>query len=148
MKSIPFFLLNGVANLNLTSLLKHIEELRILLADSPVDVLSINETRLDDSVKANNVYTPGYEIIRRDRENNGGFGGGVCFYIRTNINFTLRCDLNINELKYVCLEIRKPRSKPFLVGTWCRPPNSLTKIFCHFESLGSANLMLRIPNFV
>ena len=38
-----------LANLNITSLVKHIDELRILLADTPVDVLSINETRLDDS---------------------------------------------------------------------------------------------------
>ena len=98
-----------------TSLLKHIAELRILLADSPVDVLSINETRLDHSIKVNNVYTPGYEIIRRDRENNGGFGGGVCFCIRTNINFTLRCDLNINELKkkYV-LKFQNPGLSLFL----------------------------------
>jgi len=39
-----------LANLNITSLVKRIDELRILLADTPVDVLSINETRLDDSV--------------------------------------------------------------------------------------------------
>ena len=62
-----------MANLNITSLLKHIDELRILLADSPVDVLSINETRLDDSVNDSDVYIPGYEIIRRDREMNGSF---------------------------------------------------------------------------
>ena len=55
-----------MANLKITSLLKHIDELRILRADSPVDVLSINETRLDDSVKDSDVYIPGYEIIRRD----------------------------------------------------------------------------------
>ena len=59
-----------VANLNVTSLVKHIDELRILLADAPVDVLSINETRLDDSVKDSDVYIPGYEIISRDRETN------------------------------------------------------------------------------
>ena len=49
-----------LANLNVTSLVKHIDELRILLADTPVEVLSINETRLDDSVKDNDVYIPGY----------------------------------------------------------------------------------------
>lgn len=34
-----------LGSLNITSLPKHIDELRVLLADSPVDVLSINETR-------------------------------------------------------------------------------------------------------
>ena len=37
-----------LANLNITSLPNHIDELRVLLADKPIDVLSINETRLDD----------------------------------------------------------------------------------------------------
>ena len=32
------------------------------------------------------------------------------------------------------IEIRKPRSKPFLIATWYRPPNSSTEIFSHFES--------------
>ena len=38
--------------------MRHIDELRILLADTPVDILSINETRLDDSVKDSDVYIP------------------------------------------------------------------------------------------
>jgi hypothetical protein len=28
------------------------------------------------------VHIHGYEIVRRDRDSNGRFGGGVCFYIR------------------------------------------------------------------
>ena len=79
-----------LANLNITSLVKHIDEVRILLADTPVDVLSINETRLDDSVKDSDVYIPGYEIIRRDREINGRLGGGVCLSARTLV---ILCDL-------------------------------------------------------
>ena len=37
-----------MASLNITSLTKNIDELRILLANYPLDVISINETRLDD----------------------------------------------------------------------------------------------------
>ena len=37
-----------IASLNITSLTKHIDERRILLANHPLDVISINETRLDD----------------------------------------------------------------------------------------------------
>ena len=53
----------------------------------------------------------------------------------TNINYTLCSDLNIPELENLCLEIRKPRSRPFLGATCYRPPNSSTEIFSHFESL-------------
>ena len=76
-----------LASLNVTSLVKHIEELRILLANNMFDVLAINETRLDSTVSDDEVHIHGYEIVRRDRESNGRFGGGVCFYIRSCINF-------------------------------------------------------------
>jgi hypothetical protein len=106
--------------LNITSLPKHIDELRGLLADRPVDVLSINETRLDNSVADSDANIPGYEIIRRDRMTNGRFGGGVCFYVRTSVNYCIRSDFNIDHLENLCIEIRKPNSKPFLVATWYR----------------------------
>ena len=38
-------------------------------------------------------------------------------------------------LSYVCIEILKSRSKPFLIATWYRPPTSSTEIFSHFETL-------------
>ena len=42
----------------------------------------LNETRLDSTVSDSEVHIHGYEIVRRDRDSNGRFGGGVCFYIR------------------------------------------------------------------
>ena len=42
------------------------------------------------------IYLPGYEIVRRDRNRNGG---GVCFYIKTAISYSVRTDLNINNLE-------------------------------------------------
>ena len=71
-----------IAGLNINSLIKHIDELRILLDDHSVDILSINETKLDDSIKSCGVQISGYEFIRRDRNRQGGVG----FYIKTSIN--------------------------------------------------------------
>ena len=82
-----------MASLNVTSLTKHIDELRILLANYPLDVLSINETRLDEGILNSEICIPGYEIVRRGRNKNGG---GVCFYIKTAITYSVRTDLNIN----------------------------------------------------
>ena len=45
-----------LASSKIASLLKHINELRVLLCDNPLDILSINETRLDDSVGDDEVY--------------------------------------------------------------------------------------------
>ena len=64
--------------LNIASLPKHIDELRVLLSDNPLDILSINETRLDYSVGDDEVYIPGYDIIGHNCEHNSRFSGGVC----------------------------------------------------------------------
>ncbi len=60
-----------LASLNITSLVYHIDELRVFLASNRVDVLAINETRLDSNIMDSEVHIPGYEIIRRDRCING-----------------------------------------------------------------------------
>ena len=67
-------------------------------------------------------YICGYELIRRDRLSDTG--GGLCFYIKSALNFSVLTDLNIDELENLCIEIRKPNSKPFIVVNWYRPPNS------------------------
>ena len=122
-----------IVALNVNSLSAHIAEIRILLAENPLDILAINETKLNESDQDNEVYVPEYEIVRRDRLRDGG--GGVCFYIRTNINYSIRTDLNVQNLENLCIEIRKHRSKPFIVATWYRPPDSLVEMFNPFESL-------------
>ena len=106
-----------------------------MLNDNPIDVLAINETRLDSSITDCEVFIPGYEIFRRDRNTDGRHGGGVCFYVRTSINCTPRHDLNFKDLENLCIEIRKPRSKPFLVASWYRPPDSSVDTFNCFEAL-------------
>ena len=70
------------------------------------------------SIRDNDVTISGYEIVRHDRYVRGADGkmyGGVSFYIRSSINFSLRTDLSIDQLENLCIEIRKPNSKPFLV---------------------------------
>ena len=71
----------------------------------------------------------------KDRESNGKNGGGVCIYICSNINFQLRADLSPNNLEFLTVEITKPRSKPFLVSTWYRPPQSSPDLFSTFERI-------------
>ena len=73
--------------LNINSLTKHIDELRIVLSNQCVDILAINETKLDVSICDDEVTVEGYNIIRGDRLTNGRSGGGICFYIRSNINY-------------------------------------------------------------
>ena len=42
------------------------------MADKNLDVLAINETRLSDSIDNSCIHIQGYDIVRRDRNRNGG----------------------------------------------------------------------------
>ena len=103
--------------------------------DSKIDILSINETKLDSTVHDSDVYIPGFEIVRKDRRINGRKGGGVCIYLRTNLNYRIRDDLNNDELECLFVEISKPWSTLFLVGTWYRSPSSPPDLFGEFEKI-------------
>ena len=59
----------------------------------------------------------------------------LCSSIRSNINFQLRADLSPNNLECLTVEINKPRSKPFLVSTWYRPPQSSPDLFSTFDRI-------------
>ena len=117
-----------MACLNINSLTKHIDELRIVLSNQCVDILAINETKLDGSICDN-------EVTVRDRLANGRSGGGICFYIRSNINYFLREDLVMDLLEMLSTEVRKLSTKPFVITTWYRPPNSSVDLFSHLDIL-------------
>ena len=80
-----------MACLNINSLVSHIDDLRVF---KDIDILPINETKFDANIKDGEVHLPGYDVVRKDRESNGRNGGGVCTYVRSNINFQLRVDLS------------------------------------------------------
>ncbi len=108
-----------------------------MLATSPIEILAINETWLNSTISDNDVYIPGYVIIRRDRAFRSAVGktyGGVCFYVRSSVNFIQRKDMSIDDLENLCIQIQKPNSKPFLVATWYRPLNSNVDKFNYFET--------------
>ena len=63
-----------IASLNINSLLRHVDELRLMLTNSKIDVFAVNESKIDSSITDNEISIPGYNMIRRDRNR---FGGGV-----------------------------------------------------------------------
>ena len=72
-----------IAHLNITSIPKYIEQLRLYLLNKPVDVFTINETRLDESIGNVEVNIQGYKLWRKDRCR---YGGGVAIYTRDTLN--------------------------------------------------------------
>ena len=58
-------------------------------------MIGITESWLDDSVEDSEVEVCGYTILRHDRNRHGG---GVCLYIRSDISFSPRTDLQTDNL--------------------------------------------------
>ena len=75
-------------------------------------------------------------------------GGGVAIYHRSILNVIDRDDLVPEDVEAVCLEIIKPKSKPVLITSAYRPPNSqiefLDKIEVLFQNLDNEHKELII----
>ena len=80
--------------------------------NSPLDVVALNETRLDHSISSGEVDLPGYELVRQDRSRKGG---GVAIYVRNSLNFISRHEIVAPCIEAACVEIKKPNCKPFII---------------------------------
>ena len=105
--------------------------MRLYLANNPVDILSINETSLDDSIDNAEVHIQGYNIYCKDRCR---FGGGVAIYARDALNVINRSQLVPTLIEAVCVEIIKPKTKPFFITSIYRPPNSKVDFMENLEN--------------
>jgi exonuclease III len=52
-----------MACLNINSLVAHIDQLRIFLSAHKIDILAINETKLDSTITSNEIHISGYMIL-------------------------------------------------------------------------------------
>ena len=96
---------------------------------SPLEMLAINESKLDYSFTDGEISIPGYNIVRKDRNR---YGGGVALYVRENLSFTIRNGLV--RLEMICVEINLPYNRSFLVGTWYRPRSAAIDLFTEYSS--------------
>ena len=121
-----------LAALNIVSLQAHIDELRVYMHSKVIDILAMNESRLSSSISNGEVSIPGYILERNDRNRDGS---GVALYIRNTINYELLHDYDDDKLERLGIKVNKFMTKPFIVGTWYRPPDANAEILMAFESL-------------
>ena len=112
-----------IAHLNIRSLPKKIDELRLFLRRCrDIGILPLNETWLNDQLPSDEVAIPGFNLFRRDRSSSRN-GGGVAIYISDKIPAVRRCHLEDMVLENLWLELLFPKSKRILLGTCYRPPD-------------------------
>ena len=106
-------------HININSLLPNINELKCIANKTKAAIIGITESKLDHTVPDLEVNLPGYDIIRCDRNRNGG---SVACYIRKDLCFNTRAP-NCKEIDNIIFDILLPRSKPITIGVFCRPLN-------------------------
>ena len=100
--------------------------------DKPLDILTLNETSLDDNISDKYIEISGYEIVRKNRNR---IGGGVAIYYRDHLNVRNRDELVPEGVEAVCVEVLKTKCAPLLISTIYRPPSSKVDIFEKIENL-------------
>ena len=63
-----------ICSLNASSLLKHKDEIEMLLCANNIDILALNETKVDETISICRTEIDGYNHERFDRNRHGGRG--------------------------------------------------------------------------
>ena len=113
-----------ISYLNINSLSIKIEALRQICKISLLEILCVNETKLDSSFPNSQLrideYIPPY---RRDRDNHGG--GGIVF-IREGLITKRLENLETKISETICLELTVSNKKWFILFAY-RPPQENNK---------------------
>ena len=114
-----------IGYLNINSVRYKFDELKEILTDKIVDLLIISETKIDSSFNDNLFKVEGYKMERRDRTTHGG---GLTTFVRSDLPFKRRKDLECQEIETICYELSMAKCKWCIVGAY-RKPSLENKVF-------------------
>lgn len=86
----------------------HIEKLRIYMNTTSIDILVINERRLDHTLSSGEVTVPDYAFEWNNRKRNR---------VGVAINYERLFDLDLKSLEWIGIKVIKLKAKPFIVST-------------------------------
>ena len=115
-----------IVHLNIRSLVKKIDQLRLIIEGSNIDIITLSESWLHQGLNSQLISVQGYKLFRLDRSThtNKKRGGGLVTYVRDSLdvyvhetNSTSSKDI---EVQWLC--ISKDKSKDIIIGNVYRPP--------------------------
>ena len=98
-------------------MLLKIKKLRIIAKSSNAMIISISESKLDESVLEPEIQIDDHKILWRDRNRHGGV---VACYIRNDVSYNI-ISVFPSEIESVFFEILLPNSRPITVGALLLP---------------------------
>ena len=121
-----------VVFLNINSLYKHLDELKLFSDEHSPHVVCLKETKLNQDICDELPQTDGFQkIIRKDRSRHGG---GVAIYVKDAIKCQKRYDFN-SDIEFLSVELDIKYVKPIIVTTIYRPTESEVQWFERAEEL-------------
>ena len=115
----------SIFHLSIRSLSAHLEELQLLLnaLKINVDVIGISETKEQFGGFLKNVDLHGYTILS---QHSNSEAGGVALYVRSNLDYIIRDDLNVleNAFETIWVGIKNKKSQNVLCCCTYRHPNT------------------------
>ena len=106
-------------HLNISTLLPNFEELKQFVHKYNMDIVSLNETRLDSSISDSTINIPNYNLLNRN-------GGGVALYIKQHL-YPSKVDTDLTtESVWAYVQVK---SKKIVIGSVYRPPSSTANYF-------------------
>ena len=98
--------------MNVSSLLKHIDQLRLFCETHKPHVLCLNETKPGNEIRDEDLVIEGFHAIyRKDRDRHGG---GVAMFISEEFKFFKREDLE-TDFESLTVELDIQYVKPILI---------------------------------
>ncbi len=136
--------LQGVsfAHLNIRSVVRKFDDVRLLLECSNLDFLALAETFLNGSITDAELHIPGYCLFCSDRTEASGKngGGGLLIYASEKYSSTLLYSHCSPHLEAVWLDIQLTKARAIRLCAFYRAPdcnvsNSLAELESHFSEL-------------
>ena len=117
-------------SLNVNGLRSHLDEINVSVKSMGIDILALNETKLDQSIEQQLFDISGYKQSRLEKSR---CGGRISIYIRYILKFLIRNDISGEGLELLCIEIQPLKYKYFLFVAWYRHANDPVCTFCKSE---------------
>ena len=121
-----------IAHSDINGLRNKIDDISVNLSDFDVTCICLSETKLNDHIATKKLMIDSYHNpIRKDRNINNG--GGLMVYIKNDIFYKHRPDLENAELENIWLEIRSLKNK-YLLCHFYRPLNATSDFWEKFDN--------------
>ena len=105
---------------NINRLYSKLDEIRYhVKTNFQVDIYGVVETFLNSTFDDSEICIDNFNIIRRNRVGSGG--GGIVLYLKDNLSYKRRTDLEIPNIETLFVELHFSNGN-FLVGFVYRPP--------------------------